>query len=63
MRVVYQFLVPVHVEVADGRVVAVTVLDEAPVADPTFIDGDANYLPDAVEASLETEWPAWQFGY
>jgi hypothetical protein len=63
MRATYQFLAPVHVEVEDGRVVRVTVLDEAPGTDPIFIDGDPAYLQSAVEQSLEGEWPAWEFGH
>jgi hypothetical protein len=63
MRVTYQFLAPVHVEVEDGRVLRVTVLDEAPVTDPIFIEGDPAYLQSAVAQSLEVEWPPWEFGY
>ena len=33
-RVVLQYLVPVHVEVEDGLVCRVTVIDETPVLDP-----------------------------
>lgn len=33
-RVVFQFLVPVHVEVEDGLVGRVTIIDETPVRDP-----------------------------
>jgi hypothetical protein len=33
-RVAFQYLVPVHVEVEDGQVCGVTVIDETPVADP-----------------------------
>ena len=49
-RVVFQYLVPVHVEVEDGLVVCVTVIDETPVRDPTLVEGDAGYLPQAVAA-------------
>jgi hypothetical protein len=63
MRVIYQFMVPVHVEVEDGRVKSVIVVDEAPITDPTFVDGDLNYLPEAVESSMTAPWPAWRFGY
>lgn len=41
-RVVFSYLVPVHVEVEDGLVSRVTVIDETPVADPTLVEGDAN---------------------
>jgi hypothetical protein len=50
-RVVFQYLVPVHVEVEDGLVVCVTVIDETPVRDPSLIEGDADYLPEAVAAA------------
>ena len=40
--VVFQYLVPVHVEVEDGLVVCVTVIDETPVRDPTLVEGDAD---------------------
>src|SRR3546814_9411708 len=40
-RVVFQYLVPVHVEVEDGLVCRVTVIDETPVRDPIAVDGDA----------------------
>jgi hypothetical protein len=50
-RVVFQYLVPIHVEVEDGFVTCVTVIDETPVRDPTHVDGDAAYLPEAVAAA------------
>lgn len=59
-RVVFQYLVPVHVEVEDGLVSRVTVIDETPIADPTVVDGDATYLADADDGQA---WPSWQFGY
>jgi hypothetical protein len=63
-RVVFQYLVPVHVEVEDGQVCRVTVIDETPVADPTLVEGDASYLAEAVAASDDGQaWPSWQFGY
>ncbi|MBN9567033.1 MAG: hypothetical protein J0H79_05430 [Alphaproteobacteria bacterium] len=63
-RVVFQYLVPVHVEVEDGLVVQVTVIDETPVRDPTVVEGDANYLDEAVRTSDDGQpWPSWQFGY
>ena len=62
-RVVFQYLVPVHVEVEDGLVACVSVIDETPVRDPTFVDGDASYLADAVAAADDgQDWPSWQFG-
>lgn len=62
-RVVFQYLVPVHVEVDDGRVIGVTVIDETPVRDPIFIEGDTEYLPEAVAAADDGQaWPSWQFG-
>lgn len=63
-RVVFQFLVPVHVEVEDGIVTCVTVIDETPVRDPIFIEGDADLLPSALAAADDgQDWPSWQFGY
>jgi hypothetical protein len=62
-RVVFQYLVPVHVEVEDGLVARVTVIDETPVRDPTVLEGDSAYLDDAVQASDDGQpWPSWQFG-
>ena len=63
-RVVLQYLVPVHVEVEDGLVCRVTVIDETPVRGPTVVEGDSAYLNDAVRASDDGQpWPSWQFGY
>ncbi len=53
-RVVFQYLVPVHVEVEDGLVCSVTVIEE----------GEADYLEEAVKAADDGQpWPSWQFGY
>ena len=58
-RVVFQYLVPVHVEVEDGLVCRVTVIDETPVLDPTVVEGDSAYLKDAVRASDDGQpWPS-----
>jgi hypothetical protein len=63
-RVVFAYHVPVHVEVEDGLVSRVTVVDETPVADPTVVDGDPSYLAEAVAAADDGQaWPSWQFGY
>ena len=63
-RVVFQYLVPVHVEVEDGQVCRVTVIDETAVADPTVVEGDVSYLAEAVAAADDGQaWPSWQFGY
>ncbi|WP_374544402.1 hypothetical protein [Rhodoblastus sp.] len=63
-RVVFQYLVPVHVEVEDGLVSRVVVIDETPVRDPSFVEGDAAYLTDAAAAADDGQpWPSWQFGY
>src|SRR3546814_19628703 len=63
-RVVFQYLVPVHVEVEDGLVCRVTVIDETPVRDPIAVDGDAVYLAEAVRAADDGQaWPSWRFGY
>ena len=63
-RVVFQYLVPVHVEVEDGLVAQVTVFDETPMCDPTVVEGDGAYLDEAVRAADDGQpWPSWQFGY
>ncbi|KAB2748896.1 hypothetical protein [Brucella anthropi] len=63
-RVVFQYLVPVHVEVEDGLVCRVTVIDETPVRHPTIVEGDGAYLDEAVRAADDGQpWPSWQFGY
>ena len=63
-RVVFQYLVPVHVEVEDGLVVQVTVIDETPVRNPAVVEGDPAYLADAIAAADDGQsWPSWQFGY
>ena len=36
-RVIFQYLVPVHVEVEDGLVARVIVIDETPVRHPTVV--------------------------
>ena len=41
-RIVFQYLVPVHVEVEDGLVCTVTVIDETPVDNPIFVEGHAD---------------------
>lgn len=63
-HVVFQYLAPVHVEVEDGLVARVTVIDETPVRDPTVVEGDPEYLNQAVAAAEDGQsWPSWQFGY
>ena len=63
-RVVFQYLVPVHVEVEDGHVTCVTVIDETPVREPTVVGGDATYLSDSVTAADDGQaWPSWQLCY
>jgi hypothetical protein len=63
-HVVFQYLVPVHVEVEDGLVVRVTVIDETPVREPAVVEGDPAYLGAAVQAADDGQaWPSWQFGY
>jgi hypothetical protein len=62
-RVVFQYFVPVHVEVEDGLVACVTVLDETPVRDASLVEGDASYLAEALAAAEDGQaWPSWQFG-
>ena len=63
-RVVFQFLVPVHVEVVDGDVVSVVVIDDTPISNPTLVEGDCNYIPEAVNYANDGQaWPSWRFGY
>lgn len=63
-RIVFKYLVPVHVEVEDGLVVRVTVIDETPVRDPSVVEGDPSDLTAAVAAADDGQpWPSWQFGY
>ena len=60
-RVVFQYIMPVHVE--DGLVRSVTVIDETPVENPTVVEGDTDYLEEAVKAADDGQpWPSWQFG-
>ena len=62
-RVVFQYLVPVHVEVEDGLIVCVTVIDETPVRDPSLVEGDAGYLSEVVAAADDGQHlPSWRFG-
>lgn len=62
-RVVFEFLVPVHVEVVGGDVVYVLVRDDTPVSNPVAVEGDSTYLAEAVEAADDgQDWPAWRFG-
>lgn len=62
-RVVFQYFVPVHVEVEDGLVARVAVIDDTPVRNPTAVAGDATYLADAVAATDDGQaWPSWEFG-
>ncbi|WP_028745400.1 hypothetical protein [Rhizobium mesoamericanum] len=63
-RIIFQYLVPVHVEVEDGLVARVTVIDETPVQHPTVVEGDPSYLDEAVRSADDGQpWPSWQFGY
>ena len=63
-RVVFSYQVPVHVEVEDGQVGRVTIIDETPVADSVLVEGDADYLAEAVAAADDGQaWPSWRFGY
>lgn len=63
-RVVFQYLVPVHVEVEDGIVGRVTIIDETPVRAPVVVEGDPANLADAIRAADDGQaWPSWQFGY
>jgi hypothetical protein len=63
-RVIFQYLVPVHVEVEDGIVCSVTVIDETPVENPTVVEGDTDYLEEAVKTADDGQsWPSWQLGY
>ena len=58
-RVVFQYFVPVHVEVEDGLVACVTVIDETPVRDAHFVEGEASYLAEALAAAEDGQaWPS-----
>jgi hypothetical protein len=62
--VTFSFLVPVCVVVEDDVVAKVVVIDETDVANPKYVDGDEDYLNQAVEASLNGQgWPGWEFGW
>jgi hypothetical protein len=55
---------PLDVEVEDGLVRSVTAIDEMPVENPTVVEGDADYLEEAVKAADDGQpWPSWQFGH
>lgn len=61
-RTVFQYWVPVHVEVEDGIVTRVILIDEAPISNPTLVEGDD--LEAAVDAAENGQaWPSWEFGY
>ena len=63
-RAVCKYLVPVQVEAEDVIVARVTVIDETPVRDPDVVEGDPDYLAQAVAAADDgQDWPSWQFGY
>ncbi|WP_137387904.1 hypothetical protein [Rhodoligotrophos defluvii] len=63
-RIVFSYLVPVHVEVEDGIVADVVVIDETPIRDPTLIKGDDDLFAQAVtDANDGRAWPSWRFGY
>jgi hypothetical protein len=51
--VTFSFLVPVCVVVEDDVVAKVVVIDETDVTNPQYVDGDEDYLEDAVKASLD----------
>lgn len=58
-RVVFQYLVPIMVEVDDGQVVSVTVIDSTPIRDPILIEGAAGALQVAVRAAEDGQaWPS-----
>ena len=49
---------------ADVQSDSVTVIDETPVEHPTVVEGDADYLKEAVKAANDGQpWPSWQFGF
>ncbi len=62
--VTFSFLVPVCVVIEDGVVAKVVVIDETDVTSPKYVDGDEDYLDEAVKASLNGQgWPGWEFGW
>lgn len=63
-RVAFHDVIPVHVEVEEGFISRVTVIDETPVRDPPGRRGDAAHLLEAVAAADDGQtWPSRQFGY
>lgn len=63
-RIAFSYLVPVHVEVEDGIVADVVVIDETPIRDPVLIEGDGDMLAQAItDANDGQAWPSWRFGY
>lgn len=54
-RVVFQFEVPVHVEVEDGLVGRVTIIDETPARDTAVVEGDPAYLDEGVRAADDAQ--------
>lgn len=63
-RIVFFYLVPVHVTVEGDIVCDVVVIDETPVRDPGLIEGDAEHLAAAILAANDGQaWPSWRFGY
>ena len=62
--VTFSFLVPVCVVIEDGIVAKVVVINETDVTNPQYVDGDEDYLSEAVKASLNGQgWPGWEFGW
>jgi hypothetical protein len=61
-RVTFQYLVPVMVEVEDGRVISVTIIDSTPIRDPVLVSGSEDALEAAVKVADSLDaWPTWQF--
>jgi hypothetical protein len=62
-RVVFQYLVPVHVEIEDGLVVCVTIIDETPVRDPSWSKAMPATCRRRRRRRRRPAWPSWRFGY
>jgi len=63
VRTVFEYRLPVRVEVVDGLVCSVTVMDSGPIRDAVLVEGEPDGLADAVaQASDGQPWPSWDYG-
>lgn len=61
----FEYRVPVHVTVQDGRVCRVMVMSDHPVLEPIFVGGNVNYFDQAArdahaQRSAAPGWPKWE---